>query len=234
MSEREAARRSSVACSTVLRYLDVVLVILAMPVALSLSAPAVGIAVAAAAWMVQRMLARSRIKRWIAGRGAAPRFGLNLVDAFGRIWLLAGAIVLAAVIGGRRDGLTAAVQIFCAYSVAFAIRLVSGRPRGRSDERRGSVPARRMRRLPWGMSKGKKICSSRSWTRGSAGSSSSSSCSASSHTRRRPHQRVFSPTDEFKLDTWFQLGPVAFDKGVLYLLITVGITIGVMRTSPGV
>ena len=39
---------------------------------------------------------------------------------------------------------------------------------------------------------------------------------------------VFSPTDEFKLDTWFKLGPVAFNKGVLYLLITAGITIGVM------
>jgi F-type H+-transporting ATPase subunit a len=39
---------------------------------------------------------------------------------------------------------------------------------------------------------------------------------------------VFSPTDEFKLDTWFKLGPIAFNKGVLYLLLTVGITLGVM------
>ncbi len=39
---------------------------------------------------------------------------------------------------------------------------------------------------------------------------------------------VFSPTDEFKLDTWFKLGPIAFNKGILYLLLTVGITIGVM------
>ena len=28
---------------------------------------------------------------------------------------------------------------------------------------------------------------------------------------------VFSPTNEFKLDTWFKLGPVAINKGVLYL-----------------
>jgi F-type H+-transporting ATPase subunit a len=39
---------------------------------------------------------------------------------------------------------------------------------------------------------------------------------------------AFSPIDEFKLDTWFKLGPVAFNKGVLYLLLTVGITLGVM------
>lgn len=39
---------------------------------------------------------------------------------------------------------------------------------------------------------------------------------------------VFSPTDEFKLDTWFKVGPIAFNKGVLYLLLASGITIGVM------
>ncbi|MGO9903213.1 MAG: F0F1 ATP synthase subunit A [Solirubrobacteraceae bacterium] len=39
---------------------------------------------------------------------------------------------------------------------------------------------------------------------------------------------VFSPVDEFKLDTWFKLGPVAFNKGVLYLLLTCGITLGIM------
>ncbi len=35
---------------------------------------------------------------------------------------------------------------------------------------------------------------------------------------------IFSPTDEFKLDTWFKLGPIAFNKGVLYLLLAAGIT----------
>jgi F-type H+-transporting ATPase subunit a len=39
---------------------------------------------------------------------------------------------------------------------------------------------------------------------------------------------VFSPTDEFRLDTWFKVGPVAFNKGVLYLLLAAGITLGVM------
>ena len=39
---------------------------------------------------------------------------------------------------------------------------------------------------------------------------------------------VFSPTDEFKLDTWFSVGPVDFNKGVLYLLLAVAVTFGVM------
>ena len=54
--------------------------------------------------------------------------GLNLFEAFGRIWLLAGAIVLAGIVGGRADGLTCALVVFCSYSVAFAIRVVSGPP----------------------------------------------------------------------------------------------------------
>jgi hypothetical protein len=112
-----------------LRYLDIVLVVVATLVALSLGAPSVGVAVGAAAWLIQRALARAG-QRWIAGRGPDARFGLNLVDGFGRIWLLAAAIVLAAVIGGRRDGLAAALLIFFAYSIAFAMRLISGRPQG--------------------------------------------------------------------------------------------------------
>jgi F-type H+-transporting ATPase subunit a len=41
-------------------------------------------------------------------------------------------------------------------------------------------------------------------------------------------KNIFSPVDEFKLDTWFKLGPISFNKGVLYLLLAAGITIGVM------
>ena len=129
MSERDGSpplQRSALALA---RYLDVVLVVLAVPFALALGAPVVGVVVSAAAWLVQRLLARAG-QRWIAGRGPDARFGLNLVDGFGRIWLLAGAIVLAAVIGGRRDGLAAALLIFCAYSIAFAMRVISGRPQG--------------------------------------------------------------------------------------------------------
>ena len=56
------------------------------------------------------------------------QLGANLFEAFGRIWLLAGAIVLAGVAGGRPDGLTAALVIFGAYSLAFVVRVFSGPP----------------------------------------------------------------------------------------------------------
>jgi hypothetical protein len=112
-------------------YLDVALVLIAAPIALLLlGAPALGYAIGAGAWILQRVIAETD-GRWI-GKATEPtaRLGRTLFESFGRIWLLAGAIVLAGVAGGRPDGLTAAVTIFVAYSVAFALRVAAGRPTG--------------------------------------------------------------------------------------------------------
>ncbi len=123
------ARADSSRLGAVLRYLDLIVVAVAVPVTLVLGAPVVGVVVSAAAWFLQYVVARVG-KSWIAKQGPNARFGLSLLDGFGRIWLLAGAIVIAALIGGRSDGLTAALMIFGAYSVAFVVRVVSGRPQG--------------------------------------------------------------------------------------------------------
>jgi F-type H+-transporting ATPase subunit a len=39
---------------------------------------------------------------------------------------------------------------------------------------------------------------------------------------------VFTPTNEFKLDTWFSVGPVDFNKGVLYVVLAALITLGLL------
>lgn len=111
-----------------LRNLDVVLVAIALVPAVALGAPKLGCALGAGGWILQRMVAAFD-RRW-SGKLAKPMTQLtfNLFEAFGRIWLLAGVIVIAGVVGGRRDGLAAAVFIFGAYSVAFAIRVISGPP----------------------------------------------------------------------------------------------------------
>lgn len=112
-----------------LRYLDVAVVAVAAIPALALGAPALGYAVGGGAWILQRVIAV--IDRHLVRKaGASPRkqLGFNLFEAFGRIWLLAGAIIVAGLAGGRADGLTAALVIFGAYSIAFVTRLLSGPP----------------------------------------------------------------------------------------------------------
>ncbi len=39
---------------------------------------------------------------------------------------------------------------------------------------------------------------------------------------------TFTPTNEFKLDTWFSVGPVNFNKGVLYVILAAVITLWLM------
>jgi hypothetical protein len=111
--------------------LDLLLVAAAVVPALSLDAPEPGFALGAAGWVLQRLVAVFD-RRWI-GKASDPvkQVAANLAEAFGRIWLLAGVIVLAAVTGGRSDGLTASVVIFAAYSAAFLVRLTAGPPNRR-------------------------------------------------------------------------------------------------------
>ena len=111
----------------VLRYLDVVVVAIVAVPAIVLGAPALGYLVGAAGWVLQRIIAATD-RRWIRKLNGRTQLGVNLFEAFGRIWLLAAAIVIAGVVT-RADGLTAALVIFGAYSVAFVIRVISGPPR---------------------------------------------------------------------------------------------------------
>jgi hypothetical protein len=112
-----------------LRNLDVVLVLLVMIPAIALGAPALGYLVGAGGWILQRLIAATD-QRWLRRvNEPVKQLGANLGEAFARIWLLAGAIVLAAVVGSREDALTAALVIFGAYSVAFVIRLMTGASR---------------------------------------------------------------------------------------------------------
>jgi hypothetical protein len=112
------------------RYLDVIVALVGAAVALALGGPVFGLLVGAAAWLLQRALAL--LSRRLIASAAEPgsRLGLNFVDAFARIWLLAGAIILAGVAGHRADGLAAALVIFAAYSIAFAVRISRGRAGG--------------------------------------------------------------------------------------------------------
>ncbi len=116
---------------TFLRYFDVVVVAVAAVPALALGAPALGYALGGGGWIVQRLVQLG--DRRLLGRFSTPRaqLGANLFEAFGRIWLLAAAIIIAGVAGKRADGLTAALVIFGAYSVAFVIRVISGPPQRR-------------------------------------------------------------------------------------------------------
>jgi hypothetical protein len=112
--------------------LDLILLVPGVVLALALGAPAFGVLIGAGAWLLQRVVAVA--DRRVIVRAAEPgsRLGLNFIDAFARIWLLAGAIIVAGTAGSRHDGLAAALVILAGYSVAFAVRIARGREAGPS------------------------------------------------------------------------------------------------------
>lgn len=109
---------------TQLRYLDLVLLWLTVPLLLVLEAPEFGVLVAAIVWTAQRIVAL-QVDRIARGRETVrAAIGLNVATMMGRMWLLAAAIVTAGVAGERQDGVAAALVLLGAFTIAFAMTLL--------------------------------------------------------------------------------------------------------------
>lgn len=108
---------------TRLRYIDVVLVLLAAPILLLAGVPAVGYGVGAAAWILLRALglAVDRSAQTITGisQQVTLRLGYRLV----RVFLLALAAILARTAAGKDDGLTALLVIVFAFTTQLALSI---------------------------------------------------------------------------------------------------------------
>ena len=109
---------------------DLVLLPIGAAIALALGAPVFGVLVGTGGWLLQRAAAAIDHRLIVKAAEPGSRLGLNFIDGFARIWLLAGAIVLAGAAGHRKDGLAAALVILVAYSVSFAVRIARGRAGG--------------------------------------------------------------------------------------------------------
>ena len=108
-----------------LTYLDIVLVLVVAIPALAAGAPELGYAVGAAAWILQR-IASVEVDRRLASVGELRRrLGLGVASSMLRVWLLAVTIMVVGVAAERADGLTAALVIFGAFSVQFALSAIA-------------------------------------------------------------------------------------------------------------
>lgn len=106
--------------SVVVLYLDVLLIlIVAAPALLLMGVPALGYAVGGGAWILGRVLTVPAERYIAALEGVRSKLAYGLGFSMARIWVMAGAIVVAGVAGSRADGLTAALVIFAAFSIYF-------------------------------------------------------------------------------------------------------------------
>ena len=121
---------------TAVRYLDLVLLALALPVFLAAGLPMLGWAAAAVAWLAQRAL-----QLWLNRRAAAsddPRtvVGIAAGSMIGRGWLVA-LTIFAAGLSDEDAGLAAAVLVIVLFTAYFTVSMIM-RPFDLQNERQPS------------------------------------------------------------------------------------------------
>ncbi len=120
-------------------YLDLALLVLALPLVVLGGAPLLGFGLAAAGWLAARAL--GFVADRFAARSDDPLRALLVVIAalFGRLWLVVLAVIVAARLGDDQDGLTAVIVIGVAFTAYFVMAILL-RPR---PPRRAAVAAAR-------------------------------------------------------------------------------------------
>lgn len=108
--------------SLVVRYADIGLLAIALPVFLVFGFPILGYAVCAAAWLVGRGMHLAAERHAVASLGRGNRkgaMGTMAAATLGRVWLLALAILVVGL-ADREAGLAAAVLAAAVVTTYFA------------------------------------------------------------------------------------------------------------------
>ena len=109
---------------SLLRYLDVVLVVAALPFVALAGLPLLGYTVGAVAWILQRAAGVALERQAAKTKDIRRQVGLNLFGTLARAWIVGGAILAVGLAGEREDGLMAAVLVFVAFTVYFALSVI--------------------------------------------------------------------------------------------------------------
>jgi hypothetical protein len=115
---------------TILRYFDVVLVVVAAPIMLLIGVPASGYGIAAGVWIALRAIGVAVDRAAATTANASTQITMRMLYMLGRLFTLALTVILVRLGAGKDAGLTALVVIVFAYTVQLGISAVT-RPRSR-------------------------------------------------------------------------------------------------------
>lgn len=114
--------------SLVLRYADLGLLALALPLFIVCGWPLLGWATCAVAWGAGRathLAAERRAKALLAEGNRRNAMGLMAAASLGRVWVLALAVLLVGLLASRPAGLSAAVLAVAVVTLYFAGQAIS-------------------------------------------------------------------------------------------------------------
>jgi hypothetical protein len=108
----------------VLRYLDVVLVVLAAPFVVAFGLPVLGYVVGAVVWIVQRLIS-ARVEAHLRQEPDIRRqVGIGLSMSLARAFVVGLSILAVGLLGARADGAMAAILVLAAFTVYFVSALL--------------------------------------------------------------------------------------------------------------
>ncbi|HEU4976557.1 MAG TPA: hypothetical protein VFT50_15805 [Baekduia sp.] len=111
---------------TLVRHLDLVILVVALPVFLLAGWPLGGYAAGAIAWIAQRVIAGLLARKAAASDDPKTVVGLTAGSMIGRGWLVALTIFGAYLVAGSDDdvGLAAAVLVVVLFTAYFTVSLI--------------------------------------------------------------------------------------------------------------
>ncbi len=118
------------------KYVDLLLLAVALAVFLLGGLPMLGYAVGAAAWLAQRgiqMVAAKRSQEELKAGNRQKAMGIVGATTLARVWLMATAVLLVGLLGEREAGLAAAVLVLVLFTISFAAQGLAhlfGEPEG--------------------------------------------------------------------------------------------------------
>ena len=134
-SDAAGAGRTGAGPWAVLRYLDLILLALALPLFIAADWPMTGYAVAAVAWIAQRAVLAytdARTARSLAAGDRRDAFKTTAISGFARVWLITIAALLVGLFAERQDGLAAALLLIPLFTVQLVTSAASKRGEGAS------------------------------------------------------------------------------------------------------
>ncbi|MDQ6606356.1 MAG: hypothetical protein M3Z06_07410 [Actinomycetota bacterium] len=120
-----------------LRYVDVLLIVVAAPIMLLIGVSAAGYGIGAGTWIVLRAVGVA-VERAAEATAMSRAVGIRLGYMLGRLFALAIAVILARKSDGQDAGLAALVVIVFAFTVQLAISAAIRPGSGAAASRRGA------------------------------------------------------------------------------------------------
>ena len=123
------SERAGAGASAIVRNLDLLLLAAALPVFNAADWPMLGYAVAAVAWIAQRLTlayTNTRIARSLEAGNRRDAFRTKAISSMGRVWLVSIAVLLVGLLADREDGLAAALLVTALFTIQFVSQALSG------------------------------------------------------------------------------------------------------------